>query len=62
MIPRSLIRVAADRRHHTCLRDAREHCRPAKKKKARKYRAKKTKGLEPHPKTVSNTAPARAFA
>ena len=26
MIPRSLI--AADRRHHTCLRDAREHCRP----------------------------------
>ena len=26
MIPRSLI--AADRRHHTCLRDAKEHCRP----------------------------------
>ena len=26
MIPGSLI--AADRRHHTCLRDAREHCRP----------------------------------
>ena len=26
VIPRSLI--AADRRHHTCLRDAREHCRP----------------------------------
>ena len=24
MIPRSLI--AADRRHHTCLRDARQHC------------------------------------
>ena len=20
--------IAADRRHHTCLRDAREHCRP----------------------------------
>ena len=26
VIPRSLI--AADRRHHTCLHDAREHCRP----------------------------------
>ena len=26
VIPGSLI--AADRRHHTCLRDAREHCRP----------------------------------
>ena len=51
MIPGSLI--AADRRHHTCLRDARSTAglsrRPAK------YRAKKTKGLEPHPKTVSDT-------
>ena len=26
VIPRSLI--AADRRHHTCLCDAKEHCRP----------------------------------
>ena len=26
MIPKSLF--AADRRHHTCLHDAREHCRP----------------------------------
>ena len=43
MIPRSLI--AADRRHHTCLRDAREHCRPLQA--ARQVFAKKVRVLNP---------------
>ena len=50
MLPKS--QFAADRRHHTCLHDAREHCRPLQA--ARQVPGKKK--LEPHPKTVSNTA------
>ena len=45
VIPRSLF-VAA-RRHHTCLRDASERYRPLGR--PARYRAKKTKSLEPHP-------------
>ena len=47
-MPPSLI--AAARRHHTWLRDAKEHCRPLGR--PANYRAKKAKGLEPHPWTV----------
>ena len=45
VIPRCLF-VAA-RRHHTCLRDASERYRPLGR--PARYQAKKTKGLEPHP-------------
>ena len=59
MTPRSLI--AADRRHHTCLRDAREHCRPLQaapstgQKKLRVLMHSVGPLVETHPKTVSDT-------
>ena len=40
----------AARRHHTCPRDASERYRPLGR--PTKYRAKKSKGLEPHPRAV----------
>ena len=43
MVPLSLI--AADRRHHTCLRDAREYCRPLQA--ARRTGQKKLRVLNP---------------
>ena len=59
VIPKSLF--AADRRHHT---SRRKGALPASRLSRRpaKYRAKKTKGLEPHPKTVSDTAPRQEFS
>ena len=53
MLLRSLI--AADRRNHTCLRDAREHCRPLQAA-GQNNNKKKLRVLKPHPKTVSDTA------
>jgi hypothetical protein len=53
VIPQSLVaaaRIAAARRHYTCLRDASEHYRPLGR--PARYQAKNTKGLEPHPRTA----------
>ena len=58
MIPKSLI--AAVRRHYTCLRDSTEHCRPLGR--PARYRAKKTEGLEPHPRAVLYYRPPAALS